>query len=342
MNALLNVLAERAAGRMDDTGVAKVASLYTMLHAGEEEKVADAASTVGARVLEMLGKGIEHAVAPLALSLGITGAAAGGRALYDHATKGRDLDRILKEYPHLKEYEPHDIELAYNSMRHMNPHVAKDPLTGGTLLGQMLRSRDPMNPKALRFEPDLALNLMRLAPKEERVFEEAARDAAMRGMDSGLRSVAEDRKMDLQHKFQTTMEKGRRELEEARDKARALENDDARKYDEKKTKDDRRWRTDQGSLELRRKSYLEGEKSTLARERAKEQHGWKREDDHTMRNWDLEKALFSARVGRAGPDAEPLMDPSNPSMPWLDPSGAQYYDTPSISDVIRRHRPRLP
>lgn len=213
MTTLMSALAERAAGRVDDAGLARVALHHRMLHAEDGEKTAAspaAASTIGQRVLEALGKGIEHSVPMIVAGLGVTSAAALGRGAMDKATKGRDLERILEVYPHLKEYPRAEIELAYSSLRHMNPHMAKDPLAGGTLLGQMLRNRDPMNPKLLRFDT-LAGDLLRLNPKEEHAFEEVARDAVMKGMSHGIEDLSKERAARGQQAFMQEMEGWKRE-----------------------------------------------------------------------------------------------------------------------------------
>ena len=112
----------------------------------------------------------------------------GVRQLLDRAAKKRDLDKILGTFPEIEGYPEGDIQLAYNAMRHVNPHFAKDPLIGGTLLKQLLRQRDPDNPRSLRFEGGLAVDLVRSAPRPDDTISRLATESFTSGMGSALKS----------------------------------------------------------------------------------------------------------------------------------------------------------
>lgn len=83
-------------------------------------------------------------------------------AARDRLSFRKDLNNILEVYPEIAEqHGDRDISLAYQSIRTLNPTFAKDPLVGGTLLGQILRNRDVHDPKkAPRFEPGVAKDLI--------------------------------------------------------------------------------------------------------------------------------------------------------------------------------------
>lgn len=207
MTAVQTALALRAEGKIDDVGLQKVAVMQDLLYA-DTEKVA-APSGIGGRILESLARGAEHAVAPLVFGMGVAGAGAAGRALYEKTTKGPDLKRILEVYPSLaKEYKPEEIQLVYNSMRHMNPHIAKDPLAGGTLLKQLLNSRDSMRPKEFRFDADLAGALIKFNRPEEHRIEDAAQEGAQIGVRSALEDITKNRHLEMQHNFQRAQQEG--------------------------------------------------------------------------------------------------------------------------------------
>jgi len=113
------------------------------------------------RVGRMARNATENTAAQLIAGTLGTATVVGGKAMYDKATYGRDLRAITDVYPHLKKYPEKELRLAYSSLRNLNPQFAKDPLVGGTLLGQLLRQRDPLNPKALRLDPGMASDLVR-------------------------------------------------------------------------------------------------------------------------------------------------------------------------------------
>ena len=137
-----------------------------------------------------------------AAGLGVRAVSSGARALNERFSKKKDLEKILETFPRLKEYSPAEIELAYNSIRHMNPHIAADPLAGGSLLGQVLRQRDSLDPKTMRMDVDLAGNLLRLRPEDQHIGEEIVRDAVSTGMAMGFQEAAKTRDRTQAEQFQ--------------------------------------------------------------------------------------------------------------------------------------------
>jgi len=205
MDALLvDILHARSAGRISSTGAESAVKLAGALGMQKEAlklppSVMSALSALrpSPETARAITSGLAASAATAGVGLGIHGLASGARALEERVTKKRDLAKILETFPRLKEdYSEAEINLAYNSIRHMNPHIAKDPLAGGSLLGQVLRQRDAMDPKTMRMEADLAGNLLRLRPEERHVGEEIARDAASAGMMLGFQEASKlrDRK----------------------------------------------------------------------------------------------------------------------------------------------------
>jgi hypothetical protein len=146
-----------------------------------------------------------------AAGLGTRALFSGARALGERFSKKKDLEKILETFPRLKEYPRAEVELAYNSIRHMNPHIAADPLAGGSLLGQVLRQRDSLDPKTMRMEVDLAGNLLRLRPEDQHIGEEIVRDAVSTGMAMGFQEAAKTRDRQMAEAFQRAENKQNRD-----------------------------------------------------------------------------------------------------------------------------------
>ncbi len=82
------------------------------------------------------------------------------------------LAEILEAYPHLGPVGPRaegypraELELAFACLWHINPRLMQNPLAGGTLLGQVLCSRDTFYPAAMRLDIALAVEMSRCRPE---------------------------------------------------------------------------------------------------------------------------------------------------------------------------------
>jgi hypothetical protein len=197
---LVEILAAHGSGRISAEGAARSVKLASMLGMKKE------ALNLPPSVMAALGKlnpsqstrdamvhGLAASGAIGAAGMGVHALSSGARALTERYSKKKDLEKILQTFPRLREYPQAEIDLAYNSIRHMNPHIASDPLAGGSLLGQVLRQRDSLDPKTLRMEVDLAGNLLRLRPEEQHIGEEIMRDATSAGMAMGFQEAAKAR-----------------------------------------------------------------------------------------------------------------------------------------------------
>lgn len=198
---LVNILHAQGSGRVTATEAESATKLAGALGMHKEalKLPGGVMSALGAlrpspETSRAITSGLAASAATAGVGLGIHGIASGARALNERFSKKKDLDTILNTFPRLKEdYPDAEIQLAYNSIRHMNPHIAKDPLAGGSLLGQVLRQRDAMDPKTMRMEADLAGNLLRLRPEEHHIGEEIVRDAASAGMMLGFQEASKMR-----------------------------------------------------------------------------------------------------------------------------------------------------
>lgn len=339
MDALTAAVADLASGTIDESGFRKVAGLHALLHG---EKVAfDIPADLKKKMFEHVMTGAAIAIPTLAAGALMQAGTAAARAGFEAATKGRDLQRILDVYPHLREnYSAADIDLAYNSMRHMNPHVAKDPLTGGTLLGQMLRSRDPLNPASLRFEPDLAMNLLRGRPQEDHSFDESLRDGVMRAMTQGASEAASSRAQAAQIDSQVALDKARAGREEARFK---LERADSVADRLQRARESGR------TIAHGRRTELLKHENAMAKMRAEaalraRAEGRRRVFDAAQKDSDrvnaVENTIRQAILAKAGPDVEYARDLSG--NPVIGADGLPHTTAaPQISHVLEDRWPHL-
>jgi hypothetical protein len=73
------------------------------------------------------------------------------------------LRAIVDRYPELSEYPERDVALMYENLWALNETIAAGIVSGGSLLAQCMRQRDPASPNGLWIAPDMALALMRAA-----------------------------------------------------------------------------------------------------------------------------------------------------------------------------------
>lgn len=178
---------------LTDADIREVEVFTAMLHGtnAAQEKTASTYGDLGRTALQ----GLITGGALFGTGLAATGAVAGAKALHHKLTRGRELKNILEVYPDIKsDYADRDVNLAFNSIRHLNPHYAKDPLVGGTLLKQVLENRYADNPDAMRFEPQLASVLAKDAPRKDTSLEELAARSFMGGMEGAIRETADQRR----------------------------------------------------------------------------------------------------------------------------------------------------
>jgi hypothetical protein len=165
-----------------------------------EAMLKTAAAPTAAELKQIATHGLVLGGSSVAAALLGDAAVRGASAAWDKATYRRDLNRILEVYPHLEDYPEKERRLAYSSLRHLNPHFAKDPLVGGTMLGQILRQRDPSDPSSIRFDGSIAADLVKSRVRDDDPLRRTVSDSLSRGMQSAFDqhhrdvSGAEDRK----------------------------------------------------------------------------------------------------------------------------------------------------
>lgn len=137
-----------------------------------------------------IGQGIQMGLGLAATTLVGTAAMAGAKAVHNKLTYRRDLNRLLAVRPDIKnEHSQKDIDLAFNSMRMLNPQFAKDPLTGSTLLQQILRNRDIHDPSA---PPRMDLGVAKELFTAERRGRDPMQEAVVRSFQAGGEAALRD------------------------------------------------------------------------------------------------------------------------------------------------------
>lgn len=191
----------------------------------------------------VLAQGLIQGGTLAATGMAAAGAVQGGKKLYSKATQRRDLKRLLSVHPEIAErYDDKEIALAFNSVRHFNEHLTKEPLAAGALVKQILRDRDPHNPSAA---PRLDLNtvsaLYRDRPRDDRNLERMAAEGVSRGLEGSLRSHGDRQMADYRHtldKKKTRLDHKFRKKEKSREHSFQRELEDARRdFERDLTKD---------------------------------------------------------------------------------------------------------
>lgn len=214
-------------GRLTMEELGELESMAEFLNGGKIASVMDtlrsaASSPAGQRV----GEG-------LALSAGLAGAGllaravvSGAQAAQNQLTYRRDLGRLLAIRPEIKDqYNDRDIHLAFQSMRTLSPTLAAEPLTGSTLLTQILRNRDAHNPSAPpRMDPGVARELLGAQRRGD--------DSLARMMEgafhTGVKSVYDQHRRDLETQHGEARDSIRDAKKEQMDLAREQRMADAR------------------------------------------------------------------------------------------------------------------
>jgi hypothetical protein len=146
--------------------------------------------SLGREMGGLIGKGLMLGTAGLATSLLGSAAMSGAKAVHGKLTYRRDLNRLLDVRPEIKEeHSKRDIDLAFQSMRHLNPDLAKDPLTGSTLLQQILRNRDIHDPSA---PPRMDLGVAKELYTAERRGRDPMQEMAARSFQAGSELAIRD------------------------------------------------------------------------------------------------------------------------------------------------------
>lgn len=222
---IFELFEKTANGEISDAEAQDLARFFDMI--GVEKLAATGGGD--SPLVKALQEGLGASLALGTAGLAMAGVVEGSKKLFDMATFRRDLNRILETYPEIRStYPPAWIDLAYQSIRTMNPTVARDPMTGGTLLKQILAQRNTQNPGGTpSFDWNHATSLIQHRPKGQNAAEEVLYGAAREGVLHGLRSygdaqrqVSETDRMQSMQSFQSKMEADRASREEAREKTR--------------------------------------------------------------------------------------------------------------------------
>ena len=103
----------------------------------------DAVRRHGAKMPDMIGKGLVGAGASALVGGAVLGGSIAAKKLFDAATKGRDFRKMMEFNPDLAsehEKDPKTFNQLFSSLRTINPSFSKDPIISGTYMRRMVGS----------------------------------------------------------------------------------------------------------------------------------------------------------------------------------------------------------
>lgn len=166
----------------------------------KEALLSRASSTVKRGAAPLLSPGTQSALLVGTIAAGAPlvagGVYSGVKALHGKITEKGDLNQIMNIHPGLKQYDPKDIQLAFQSVRRFAPEITKDPLAGGNALGTILRARDPMTPGG---PPELSGANIAESFSRARMMRDPNIDAVMGAATSGINAAQRVRDTALEH-----------------------------------------------------------------------------------------------------------------------------------------------
>lgn len=127
--AAVNILAR--------AGLEKEAGVGSALRGAGQAVKAFASKSLGSPYVQgAVGMAV---AAPLVTAAGV-GAIGGVRSLHRAFTRGKDFRRMLDVRPSLADADPNKVRLAFNTLHHLNPSMARVPLVASTFVEQALDS----------------------------------------------------------------------------------------------------------------------------------------------------------------------------------------------------------
>ena len=261
--------------------------------------------TSGQNAISAAQMGLAQGVGAAGAGLVGHGLSKGLKAVGERVTRGRDLKKALDVYPHLNEqYSPEDVKVVWNSLRHLNPWLTKDPLTAGTLLGQTLRNRDVQNPSAApRMDLGIAKELVRTEPGRSDPLSQSMINALQSGVTEGVRSYGQMQSAGGQTAARQQEQAEERQFrQENFDRELGLRDQSAR--DMEGFKDELAATGLRGQVDHADKLQLEEEKARHKQEQYDYERG------APMSRSDHEQALLSAALRGGGAGGGPLVEPT--------------------------------
>ncbi|NBS68127.1 hypothetical protein EBT31_04330 [bacterium] len=237
-----------------------------------------------------LAHALTNAAAVGAVSLGVSGLARGGGALYDMAREPGQVKAMVTVRPELKNYSPQVVRDTFRAVRQVAPDVASDPLLAGSMVHTMIAMGVPAdNPSG---HPVIGLNTIkelaavqgsRKAPFAQdalhrAVVDTVSRDLSARGQERYRDSIAagaEERRQSLSDKSEkdklTAMLQNAKAIEDHKD---LLTRNRLQPAEERAAKQEER-------------AAKQEERAVRQEGRQGEQHGWAKEDRNMTRTGPL-------------------------------------------------------
>ncbi len=100
-------------------------------------------ASLGGTLKQEFPKAMLQGLGGAAGTVGLAAMGVGAKAIYDAATKSRDFRQMMEANPDLQEdhqRDPKFFNLAFSSLRRMQPSFTKDPLVAGTYMRRMVGS----------------------------------------------------------------------------------------------------------------------------------------------------------------------------------------------------------
>lgn len=178
-NPALEYLEEKTAGGFTDFSAGVARGVRGGLGAGGRAGVSNGAYNVGKRLGET---GLNTAVAAGGAAA-VAGTAALANKLYDAATKTRDFKAMLEWDANLADRhanDPHDarhINMAFSTVRRINPEASRDPLLASAFVNHMLST----SPQTMTGAAEMLSKLRPEGGPTMDVYQTALRGAGPRG-----------------------------------------------------------------------------------------------------------------------------------------------------------------
>jgi hypothetical protein len=134
-------------GVIDESALEKAAEYKEYLDSEGLNKEANGVSAstevLGAQVMDRLSKALALGALIAGATKGVDALTAGVSSLYNKATFGRDLNKVLSDNPDLsKNYDKKDIESYYKTLRTFAPSISKDSNASRGFLMNALQYKD--------------------------------------------------------------------------------------------------------------------------------------------------------------------------------------------------------
>lgn len=122
------------------------------------ERLQKTASMWGTFKKQLVG-GLAAGTAAATLAAGATAAGYGLGKLKDAIVKGRAMKSMLEANPHLAKQDSKQVHMTFNSLYHMNPDLATDPLTAGSFVTRSLNRVESGDSAGAYIDPATAVQL---------------------------------------------------------------------------------------------------------------------------------------------------------------------------------------